>query len=350
MTLSRRNFTKATGLIALGQLASTPGFAQAPALSCVAANPAHIMNYVPHIIAVTQKFMANEGVDLKLITSGGGSKLREIVAAGQVQFAIGDSSHVIQLINRGKPAKILMGVDTRSPITNIVVRKDLFDKGITTVEKLAAMKRPDGSKPIIAVSTIGGGQHVYASYIFEKLGVYNKMNWIGGGVTATMLGGLKTAKFDAMVAAPSWQFEAVEKNFGRLIFDATNDVVWNTYFAGPMPATCIYTLQSTIDAQPALVQAYVNGMYRSMQWLKDASPNAIWDASGEKYFGELGKDASIKEAAFFKSLFNYSGLVSQSAFNNGGRVWFRESTEMKPTTYAEAVDLSFLANSRHKYG
>jgi NitT/TauT family transport system substrate-binding protein len=199
------------------------------------------------------------------------------------------------------------------------------------------------------VSTIGGGQHVYAGYVFEKLGLYSRLNWLAGGLTATMVGGLQTGRFDAIVCAPSWQFEIVDKGFGRVIFDATQDSVWNAYFGGPIPATCVYTLQSTIASQPALVQAYVNGIYRAIQWLQKASPEQIWQATGERWFGELGEKLAIKEAAFFKPLFNYSGLVSQSSFVNGGRVWFRESTEMKPVTYETAVDLSFLGNSRKKF-
>lgn len=349
MSSSRRTFlAQAAAVAATGPLGVTGAFAQT-LQSAVGASPAHIMNYVPHIIAVTQNLMAPEGVDFKLISTGGGSKLRQIVAAGQVQFGIGDSSHVIQLLNQGKPARILIGVDTRSPITNILVRKDLYDAGITTIERLAAYKRPDGAKPIIAVSTIGGGQHVYSGYIFEKLGVFNQMNWIAGGVTATMLGGLRTGKFDAMVAAPSWQFDAVDNNFGRVIFDATIDSVWNKYFGGPMPATCIYALKETIDRQPELVQGYVNGMYRSMQWLKSATPEQIWDATGEKYFGDLGKSLALKEARFFKPLFNYDGAVTAKQFENGARVWFRESTEMKRVSFEEAVDQRFLDNARKKY-
>lgn len=351
MDSKKRHLLKtALAATAVGQFGGAYASSPALPLSASGANTTHIMNYVPHIIAVTQKFMAAEGLDFKLITTGGGSKLREVVAAGQVQFGIADTSHVIQLINRGKPAKLLMGVDSKASITNIVVRKDLYDKGITTIGKLAALKRPDGAKPIIAVASIGGGQHMYASFIFEKLGLYNKMNWLGGGVTSTMLGSLQTGKFDAIVVVPSWQFEILDKGYGRVIFDATDDAVWNNLFGGAMPVTCVYALQSTIDNQPAVVQAYVNAMYRSMKWLETASPKQVWDATGEKYFGELGKDIALKEAAFFKPLFNYSGLVSQSSFANGGRVWFRESTEMKATTYADAVDLSFLGNSRRKYG
>ena len=61
-------------------------------------------------------------------------------------------------------------------------------------------------------------------------------------------------------------------------------------------------------------------------------------------------EITMKEIAYLAPLFNYSGLISPSSFTNGGRVWFRDITEMKPVSYADAVDMSFLGNSRRKYG
>lgn len=316
----------------------------------LAGSPAHIVNYLPHIIAATERLMEPEGLRLKLISSNGGSKLREIVAAGQVEFGLGDSSHAIQLINRGRPAKILLAIDERCPYTNIVVRKDLHAKGLTSLERLANWKRPDGSKPVLAVSTIGGGQHVYASYVAERLGLDGRFNWVGGGVTQTMVGGLKTAKFDAIVAAPAWQLEAVSNGFGAVIFDVTDPAAWNRVFKGPVPVTCLYALQATIDREPELVQRYVNGIYRALQWIRDASTETIWKSAGDKYLADQGRDLTLKELAFYKPIMNSSGLIAASAYRNAGPIWFRDSTGMKPVAFEDAVDLRFIANSRNRYG
>lgn len=345
-----KNRRQVLGGIAAGCSLMGTAWGQAGLRKVVAAQPVHAVNYLPHIIAATQNYMADEGLDFKLITSGGGSKLREIVAAGQVQFGVADSTHVIQLNNRGKPAKMIFGIDNRPSITNIVVRADLFDKGITSVEKLANYKRPDGAKPIIAVSTFGGGQHIYSGYIFDKLNIYDKMNWLAGGGTTTMLGGLQSQKFDAIVASPGWQFAAVEKNFGRVIFDASDDAVWNAHFGGPIPSTCAYALQSTINESPEIVQSYVNGLYRATRWMEKATAEKIWDASGDKWFGALGEQVSLKEIALLKPLFNYSGLINAASFANAGRVWFRERAELKEVSYAQAIDTRFIEKSRQKFG
>jgi len=57
-----------------------------------------------------------------------------------------------------------------APYANLVVRQDLYDAGIDGIEKLAAWKRPDGSRPIVAVPTIGAGTWIWGTFLFEKIG------------------------------------------------------------------------------------------------------------------------------------------------------------------------------------
>ena len=43
-------------------------------------------------------------------------------------------------------------------------------------------------------------------------------------------------------------------------------------------------------------------------------------------------------------------MISEADFKNGGRVWFREGTDIKPIAYAEAFDGRFLAGAVKKLG
>ena len=91
--------------------------------------------------------------------------------------ARGHASHRPQLSTRGKKAKIVLATQMISSIGNIVVRKDLFDAGIDSVEKLAAYKRPNGGKPVIAATAIGSGTWMYGTYTFESKGLGNNVTW-----------------------------------------------------------------------------------------------------------------------------------------------------------------------------
>jgi len=160
-------------------LAGTAAFAGSAALWRVSARGAepitasHSVNttiYAAHMVAKAKGFAEEEGVSLHLIEALGGSNVRKILAAGQVGYALGDSGHPLQLTNRGRPAKILMATDARCSYANIVVRRELFDQGIDTVEKLAEYRR-EGKKPVIAATGIGSGTWLYGTNVLETLGV-----------------------------------------------------------------------------------------------------------------------------------------------------------------------------------
>ncbi|HSK39570.1 MAG TPA: ABC transporter substrate-binding protein [Arenibaculum sp.] len=314
------------------------------------AHPANITNYVPQLVAISQGFVEDEGLDFQLIVSGGGSKLRAIVAAGEADFGLGDISHSLQMTTRGRPAKILMAIDQRAVISNIVVRRDLYDAGIDSVAKFVAWKRSDGGKPVLAVSTLGGGQHVYASYILSRLGAAGDVTWLAGGVTQTMLGGLMTGKFDAIVAPPSWQFEAEDRGWGKTVLDLRDEKSAVEIFGANVPATVFYALDETIADEPGKVQAYVNAMYRAMQWIKDGSAEEIYASVGEKYLNALPADMVKREIAYYKDIFSYDGRISAEVYGKGGNVWFGGMTGIAEIPFADAVDNRFVEAAQKKYG
>ena len=297
--------------------------------------------YAPHMVAKAKGFAAEEGLDLKLTEALGGSKVRKLIAAEQVSYALGDSSHPLQLTNRGKPAKILLATDNRCSYANIVLRKELADKGINSIEKLAEHKREDGGKPVIAATGIGSGTWVYGTYVLESFGVNDQFNWVAGGGSKTILGGLKAGKFDAIMAVPAWQFRAQDEGYGASLYDISDKAAWDKVFGGKIPASVVYVLEETVKENPELAQKYVNALYKSMQWLGDSSEDEIFKVVGPlmpKFPEALVK----REIAYYKQIWQYDASFPSEDFANGAKVWFREKTKIKPLDYGTVADMSFL--------
>src|SRR3979411_2317720 len=183
--------------------------------------PVAVPVYQTHFIADRIGFFKEAGLDCKLIQGGSGVKTREIIASSQGDIGIGDITHPMQLSTHVRAGRVLMPVDTRSSSVMFIIRKDLRDQGITTLEELTAWKRPDGRKPIISVSSLGGTNHVWASYYYETMGLDQKVTWIGTGNVDTMLGSLKTKQVDVLVSSLSLLNESVEQGGGALLCDAT---------------------------------------------------------------------------------------------------------------------------------
>src|SRR5437899_8019391 len=133
--------------------------------------PVAVPVYQTHFVADKIGYFKEAGLDCKLIQGGSGVKTREIIASSQGDIGIGDITHPMQLSNHGRHGRVLMPVDTRSSSVMFIIRKDLKDQGITTLEELTAWKRPDGRKPIISVASVGGNKQVRASYYMETRGL-----------------------------------------------------------------------------------------------------------------------------------------------------------------------------------
>jgi NitT/TauT family transport system substrate-binding protein len=132
--------------------------------------PVAVPVYQTQFVADRIGFFKDAGLECKLIQGGSGVKTREIIASSQGDIGIGDITHPMQLSNHSRAGRVLMPVDTRSSSVMFIIRKDLKDQGINSLEKLTDWKRPDGRKPIVSVSSLGGTNHVWASYYMETMG------------------------------------------------------------------------------------------------------------------------------------------------------------------------------------
>jgi NitT/TauT family transport system substrate-binding protein len=298
--------------------------------------------YLPNIIAVEKGIAANNGLALKLRITEGGPQSRTMVAAGEAQFQHGDTTLPMQLSSKGIPTKILLSTESITPYANLIVRQDLFDAGIDSLEKFAAWKRPGGAQPIIGVSTIGAGTWIWGTFLFDKIGKPDAINWVAGGASFTLLAGLASKRMDGVMAAPDGVLEAKDNKWGAVIFDVTNPASWNSLIGGKVPASSIYTLQSTIDDDPAMVTAYVRTMLQSLAWMKAASDEEVVGVVRARYMPNISVDAITYGIDFHRKTMNFEGTVDPTQFTRGAAVWFRPTTGLKPIAYADAVDTHFL--------
>lgn len=344
------HFTRRSALtiIAGGGAAMATGRARGEDKAGRVIYPVAVPVYQSHFLADRNGYFRDAGLDCKLIQGGSGVKTREIIASSQGDIGIGDVTHPMQLSNRGRNGRILMPTDTRSSSVIFIIRKDLKDQGIATLEALTEWKRPDGRKPIVSVSSLGGTNHVWSSYYMETMGLDQKVTFVGTGNVDTMLGSLKTRQVDVLVSSQSLLNDSVEQGWGAMLFDGTDETIWNKYIGGKVPVTGHFTLQATIDRDPAKMQAFVTALWRAAQWIKAHSPDEIHDVI-EPYVGSTSRGANILEITALKKVADYEGSIGAEDFARGGKVWFREMTGIKPLTIADVVSPGFAEAARKAY-
>ncbi len=343
--VSRRQLVTVLG--AGTALAALPGRARA-GLAGKGIYPVATCNYQVQFVAQGRGFFKDEGIDSRLIQGGSGVKTREIIASGQGDFGIADFVHPMLLTNKGRPAKALTGVDRISTGLQFMLRADLFAQGIDDLAKFVAWRRPDGRKPIIGVSSIGGTTHVWASYYMEQLGFGGTVTWLGVGNVDTMLGSLKSKQIDILVNSMSLVTEVESQGYGKMIYDGSDAANWNTVIGGPVPVTVNYCLQATIDRDPALVQAWTNAVVRAGRWIHDHSPDEVYEAV-EPFVGSTSRAANLIEIAGTKAVDNPGGLIAEADFEHGAKVWFREMTGVALVKLSDVYAGEFARKANAKY-
>jgi NitT/TauT family transport system substrate-binding protein len=343
--VSRRS---ALTVVAGGGLAIASGRASAADTTGRVIYPVAVPVYQTQFVADRIGYFKEAGLDCKLIQGGSGVKTREIIASSQGDIGIGDITHPMQLSNHGRAGRVLMPVDTRSSSVMFIIRKDLKDQGINSLEAFTEWKRPDGRKPIISVSSLGGTNHVWASYYMEVMGLDQKVTWIGTGNVDTMLGSLKSKQVDILVSSLSLLNEARDQGWGELLFDGTDEAIWNKYIGGKVPVTAHFTLQSTIEKDPAKTQAFVTALWRATQWIKTHTPEQIYDAI-EPYVGSTSRTANLLEITALQKVADYDAGIDSADFARGEKVWFREMTGIKPLAIADVVSPTFVEAARKAF-
>ncbi len=354
---TRREFLAAAS--ALGTAATLPRSLAAQARAPRSVTASHSVStfvYAQHLVAKEKKLFEEEGVtvDKGFIVPGGGAKVVQALAAGQAMFALGDSNHPLKISEKGKDALILFATDTRCSYANIVIRKELYEAGLTSVEKLGSMKKPGGGKWVIAATAIGSGTYVYGNYVLEQYKtpdgrpLNGAVEWVGGGTSATMLGGLKAGKFDGMMAVPEWLWAAEDQGFGRAIYNILDEKAWNQVFGGPLPVTVGYCLKETIEKAPDAVQGYVTACYRAQKWIQKAPDTEILELLHKPYMDTFSREEVLKSIRYYKGIFDWDFLVEEKEYNEALKIFLATKTLEKEIPFARAVDMSFVRKAHQK--
>jgi len=352
MRVTRRQFLSTAGVVVAG--ARWPGVARAKGTPVTISHSVSTFVYGQHLVAREKKFFEQEGLEVpSFIVPGGGAKVVQALAAGQAMFALGDSNHPLKITEKGKDALMVFATDRRCTYANIVVRKELWDRGVRSVEALADAKLV-GRKAVVAATAIGSGTYVYGNYVLKQTKatdgkpVNDHVDWVGGGASTTILGGLKAGKFDAIMAVPEWQWAAEDEGFGRGIFDVQDEAAWNRVFGGPIPVTVGYVLKETIERSPTLVQAYVNANYRAQRWIRAAKDDEIADLIHKPYMDTFKRDVVLRSIRYYRTVFDWDFSIEEKDYATGMKVWVPLALT-KPIPYAQAVDMTFVRKARAKF-
>ena len=290
------------------------------------------------LVARAKGYFKEEGLDVEVVNSqGSGSKMAEMLASKQIQFANAGIENAVKLNTQGKPTVVLFSYMNRLDYANIVVNKELYDSGqIKTLKDLAGKK--------IGVTGLGGGLHTAGEFIVSRVGIDKQVEFIPLGDSSGVLGGLKAKRVEAIVANESWRQKTEAEGFGKTIFNPSDDATWNEVFGGNIPGIALWALKDYVQDNKDTVEAYVRATAKAMKYLQTADPGEVFEAvkNESDEIKVSGKDQFVsvfKELR--KKVYNFDGLLDKETYDRGMKVSLgRTLKEVVP--YEQAVDMSIL--------
>lgn len=310
------------------------------------------LSFTLQFVAQGGGYFKREGLTTELLISPAGARSAQMLAAGQTQFVLGDTAHPQRLTEQGKPSVVLFACDRKCPYSSLIVRKDLYDAGLDSLEKVATFKPKDGGKLRAGATAIGSGTWLYGNYVLRSVPAgdgktaNDMVDWQGLGTSSTQLAALKTGKIDLVAAAPEILIEAAHQGTAKVLFDSADDAAWMRVFKGPVAVVGGYALKSTTEQLKDETQAYVTASYKATQWMKQASPAEIADVL--KPFKDtigISEETVVEALGLYKKMWLYDLDYSRENYQNGVNVAQGIKAE-KVFPYEQVVDLSFLKKAQ----
>ncbi|MFP5404775.1 MAG: ABC transporter substrate-binding protein [Gammaproteobacteria bacterium] len=295
-------------------------------------------------VALKKGYFDDAGLEVEYLNTQSGPRTNQMLAAGQILFGATAATAAPALTIAGKPAALIFGFDRRMTYANVIVRKEDFDSGKVKSLKDLAGKRIGATQP-------GSSTWLMAVYLMQQAGIADKVDIRPLGDLATMLGALKTGSIAASMATASMMEQAVEEGWGVAIFDATSDAVWNEFIGGDVPGIAAYTLRTTIDSRPEVVQAFVTGLVRAQDFINANSAETITEVIQADYTHALSRASVLKAVALYKeNVWLKDNVVTEEAYERMARIMGDgrqfSNEQMKTVPYSRCVDMSFVGKAR----
>ncbi len=314
-----------TGAFMLGSFALSSETAQ----KITIAQYGHIFLYMPIYVALDRGFFKDQGLDVKLISTGGDEKTFTALASGNAQFGVSDPTFVAIARKRGQGGKVVAGIVRRVPFS-IITFDPKIKKIVSPTDfsgyRIASLPAPSTCYAVITEILRNNGKPVNAKII---QGAYGSL----------------PAMIKANQADMAMEFEPNVSKLvqqGARILYSTSDYFGDAAFTGLMVSDKYYKENSKE------IQAAVKAIAKAMKYIHQDFAGTLAVAKTE--FPEVDEKA-INEA--LKRMISegsspISPVLSQQAWDKAINLR-KEIGDLQDSgtsaSYQNNVDMTFAKNA-----
>ncbi|MFN8659613.1 MAG: ABC transporter substrate-binding protein [Candidatus Obscuribacterales bacterium] len=288
----------------------------------------HLFLYLPLYVAIDKGFFKDEGLEVKLVSTGGDEKTFAAVSSGNAQFGVSDPTFAAIARERGQGGKVVAQVVNGVPFWGVTFRKDL--KPIKKVEDLKGLRIATFTAP----ST---------SYTVMKKVLQNQ----GKPVDAKIVQGAPTGSIVAMAKANQADIAMELEPSASIAVGQGATIVWSLQKQfGDFAITGLTVTDAYREKNGDTIQRVVNALSRAMQFIRNDFQGTLSIAHQE--FPEV--DEKILSAALKRMLdentIPKSPVLSPTAWDRAIKLR-QETGDIKGDgAYKDNVDMTFANQVR----
>ena len=333
-------------LLASGLLAGAlPHWALAQALEkpklTVAVGGKNLLYYLPLTVAEQLGYFKAEGLDVTIVDFAGGSRALQAVVGGSADVVSGAFEHTVNMQFKGQRMRAFV---LQGAAPQIVL--GINPKTMAGYKALADLK---GKK--IGVTAPGSSTNVMLNFVLAKAGrTPSDVSVIGVGAGTGAVAAMRSGQIDAISNLDPVITLLQRSGDLKIISDTRVVAESEKVFGGPMPAACLYAMQSFINSHPNTTQALTNAIVRADKWIRNAGAADIIKAVPESF---LMGDRAVYIDAFLaaKGALSPDGMIPE----RGAQTAFKALASVDEQLAAAKLDLNavytndFVKKANAKY-
>jgi NitT/TauT family transport system substrate-binding protein len=291
-----------------------------------------LLYYLPLTISERKGYFKEAGLEVEINDFAGGAKSLQALVGGSIDMVTGAYEHTIRMQAKGQDIRSVLELG-RFPGIAIGIGK----------AKAASYKGPADLKGMkIGVTAPGSSTNMMVNFVLAQAGLTPQdVSFIGVGSAASAVAAIRNGQIDA-ISHLEPVLSMLEKDGDiKVVVDTRTEEGTRALFGGSNPAAVLYAKKSFIDQNPNTMQALTNVFYKTLQWLKTASPEDIAATVPPEYL--LGdKELYVLAAKNSKASYSLTGVIDPSGMKSTSEML----TKFDPELQGANVDLGKTFDDR----
>lgn len=273
------------------------------------AEPARILSFAPLYVAIEKGFFADEDIEAKIASGGGGSQVTATILSGDTQFALAAPRAMLSAIEAGEDLVAIQGLN--SALTYEVALSETYmkDKGLTkdsTVEE--KVKALAGAT--IGSNQVGDSGDVYLRYLMEKYGQdQSTLETVKMEGTGPKVGAMQEGIIDGGIASPPFSALVEAENGGSLALELSEEEMY-----AELAWEILFAKRDYIDENPELTTKVVKALGKAIEFTRDHPGEAASLITG--YFEGVDEKILEKSLKSLKPTYVGYGEMTQAAWDH----------------------------------